>query len=179
MAERSLHTILADINTEVKTVSFGSKITTWGLCYQQIQDEKTFPLLNQGQGQGRKIQWNDTYPLQTYHRILSSEKETDNDKGFGGKPYQERIYQMRLVGVGSKSALSVSTYEDNQEICKAISDALPTLLSNKEYIETNDHEVIKQNVYDEEFTGTVELKKLSLEGIAFWINYELKIKTCG
>jgi hypothetical protein len=178
MAERSLNSILTEINTDIKTVSFGSKITTWGLCYQQIKDDKTFPLLNQGAGQGRKIQWNDTYPLQTYHRILSNEKEVDPSRGFGGKPYQERVYQMRLVGVGTRAALTASSYEDNQEICKSISDTLPALLSGKEYIATSEHEVIKQNVFDEEFTGTIELKKLSLEGIAFWINYELRIKIC-
>ena len=178
MAERSLNSILTEINTDIKTVSFGSKITTWGLCYQQVKDDKTFPLLNEGSGQGRKIQWNDTYPLQTYHRIISSEKETDAARGFGGNPYQERVYQMRLIAIGSKAALSASAYEDNQEICKAVSDALPTLLTGKEYLATKEHEVIKQIVYDEEFSGTIELKKLSLEGIAFWINYELKIKIC-
>ena len=178
MAERSLNSIIYEINTYIKTVDFGSKITTWGLCYQQEKDTKVFPLLNEGSGQGRKIQWNDTYPLQTYHRILSNEKETDQDRGFGSKAYQERVYQMRLVGVGTKALLSASSYEDNQEICKAVSDAIPSLLSNKEYTEMNEHEVIKQNVYDEEFTNTVELKKLSLEGIAFWIDYELRIKTC-
>ena len=146
MAERSLNSILTEINTDIKTVSFGSKVTTWGLCYQQIKDEKTFPLLNQGSGQGRKLQWNDTYPLQTYHRIISSEKEIDASRGFGGKPYQERVYQMRLVGIGSKAALSASAYEDNQEICKAVSNVLPTLLSGKEYMGTAEHEVIKQNV---------------------------------
>jgi hypothetical protein len=178
MAERSLNTILTEINTFIKTVDFGSKITTWGQAYLHEQDGKTFPLLNQGSGQGRKIQWNDTYPLQTYHRILSNTKETNTDLGFGAKPYQERIYEMRLVGIGSKSALSSANYEDNQEICKAVSDALPSFLSGKEYIETGDHEVIKQNIYDEEFANTVELKKLSLEGIAFWIDYTIKIKTC-
>ena len=85
---------------------------------------------------------------------------------------------MRLVGIGSKAALSASAYEDNQEICKAVSDTLPSLLTGKEYLATAEHEVIKQNVYDEEFAGTIELKKLSLEGIAFWINYELRIKIC-
>ena len=131
MAERSLNTILTEINTFIKTVDFGSKITTWTKAYLQEQDGKTFPLLNEGSGQGRKIQWNDTYPLQTYHRILSN-----------------------------------------------TTDVLPSFLSGKEYLETGEHEVIKQNVYDEEFANTVELKKLSLEGIAFWIDYTIKIKTC-
>ena len=106
MAERSLNSIISEINTAIKTVDFGDKITTWGLCFLQDKGGKTFPLLNVGDGQGRQIQFNDTYPLQTYHRILSSEKETDTDRGFGSKAYQERVYQMRLVGVGKRSKLT-------------------------------------------------------------------------
>ena len=72
----------------------------------------------------------------------------------------------------------MQAYEDNQEICKSISDVLPSFINSNEYLETGDHEVIKQkNVYDEEFAG-IEIKKLSLEGIAFWIDYELRINIC-
>ena len=39
MAERALNSILTDINTQIKTVSFGGKITTRGLCY--LQEKKT------------------------------------------------------------------------------------------------------------------------------------------
>lgn len=180
MSERSLNSIISEINTTIKdSVSFGSQITTWGQCYLQTKDEKTFPLLNNGDGQGRKIQWNDTYPLQIYHRILTGgAKDIDTSLGFGSRPYEQRVYQMRLVGVGSKGRLSGADFEDNQEFCKEISDAIPNILTNKEYIQTGEEEVIKQNVYDEEFTNTVELTKLSLEGIAFWIDYELRIKVC-
>ena len=83
---------------------------------------------------------------------------------------------MRLVGIGSKAKLSVAPYEDNQEIAKAISDVLPSFINSNEFLE-EDHEVIKQNVYDEEFAG-IEIKKLSLEGIAFWIDYTLRITIC-
>ncbi|MFY0654988.1 MAG: hypothetical protein JXQ96_23355 [Cyclobacteriaceae bacterium] len=177
MAERDLNSILTDINTQIKTVSFGNKITTRGLCYQQEKDGKTFPLENKGNKNGLKISWDDKYPLQTYHRILDVEKESDLDGGFGNKAFGQRVYSMRLVGIGSKAKLSVAPYEDNQEICKAISDVLPIFINNNEYLETGDHEVIKQNVYNEEFVG-IEIKKLSLEGVAFWIDYELRINIC-
>ena len=39
MAERALNSILTDINTQIKTVSFGGKITTRGLCYLQEKTE--------------------------------------------------------------------------------------------------------------------------------------------
>jgi hypothetical protein len=178
MAERSLNSILTDINTNIKTVSFGGKITTWGLCYQQIKDEKTFPLLNTGSRNGQKISWDDKYPLQTYHRIIDVTKETDVTKGFGSKVFRQRVYKMRLVGVGNRQQLTSSGYEDNQEFAKTISDVLPSFLSNKEYLEVTDYEVIKNTVYEEEFNGVEKNKTLSLEGIAFWIDYTLKINIC-
>lgn len=177
MAERALNAILTDINDQIKTVSFGSKITTRGLCYLQEKDGKTFPLENTNSKSALKISWDDKYPLQTYHRILSQEKESDASQGFGNKSSTTRIYSMRLVGIGSKASLSAAGYEDNQEIAKAIEAALPPFINTNEYLESDSSEVIKQNVYDSEWAG-VEIKKLSLEGIAFWIDYTLKIKIC-
>ena len=177
MAERALNAILTDINTQIKTVSFGSKITTWGLAYLQEKDEKTFPLVNEGNRNGHKVSLDDKYPLQTYHRILDVEKESDLSKGFGANAFRQRVYTMRLVGIGSRARITSAGYEDNQEIAKVISDALPSFLNTNEYLEVGDHEVIKQTVYDEEFAG-VDQKKLSLEGIAFWIEYTLRINIC-
>ena len=177
MAERSLNSILDEINTYIKTVSFGGKITTWNLAYLQEKDEKTFPLVNQGNRNGYKISWDDKYPLQTYHRIIDVENETDASRGFGSKIYRRRTYKMRLVGIGSKLKLSVAPYEDNQEICKTVADSLPSILSNKEFLEVTGFEVTKQEVYDNEFTG-IDQKSLSLEGIAFWIEYDLKVQIC-
>lgn len=177
MAERALNAILTDINTQIKTVSFGGKITTRGLCYLQVKDDKTFPLENTDTRNGLKISWDDKYPLQTYHRILDVENESDLSQGFGGNAFRQRVYSMRLVGIGSKTALSTAPYEDNQEIAKAVADVLPSFVNANEYIEIEGHEVIKQNVYDEEFAG-VEMKKLSMEGVAFWIDYTLKITIC-
>jgi len=177
MAERALNAILTDINTQIKTVSFGGKITTRGLCYLQEKDSKTFPIENVNVKSGNKISWDDKYPLQTYHRILSVEKETDPSQGFGKNLSQMRVYTMRLVGVGSKTKLSVANYEDNQEIAKEVGDALPDFITTKEYLNIESYEVVKQNVYDSEWAG-VEIKKLSLEGVAFWIDYLLKIKIC-
>lgn len=178
MAERSLNAILTDINTQIKTVSFGGKITTRGLCYLQEKDGKTFPLENTNTKSGLKISWDDKYPLQTYHRILDVEKDTDQSKGFGASPQRQRIYSMRLVGIGSKTKLSAAPYEDNQEIAKVISDALPNFINSNEYLESGDTEVIKQAVYDSEFAGVDHQKKLSMEGVAFWIDYTLRITIC-
>ena len=178
MAERALNSILDDINTQIKMVSFGGKITTRGLCYLQEKDGKTFPLENTNTRSGKKISWDDKYPLQTYHRILDVEKESDPTQGFGNKVSRTRVYNMRLVGIGSKTALSVANYEDNQEIAKAVGDVLPSFVTTTEYLEVEDYEVIKQEVYDSEFAGVDHQKMYSLEGIAFWIDYTLKIRIC-
>jgi len=42
---------------------------------------------------------------------------------------------------------------------------MPVFINSNEYVETGDHEVIKQNVYDSEFGG-IELKKLSCVNIS-------------
>ena len=177
MAERTLKAILDDINTQIKTVSFGSSITTRGLCYLQDKDERIYPLENTGSGQGRKISWDDKYPLQTYHRIIELEKNNDNALGFGANSFRQRVYTMRLVGIGSRGKLTSANYEDNQEFANVIADALPAFLSSSEFLEVGDMEVIKQEVYDSEFSG-VSLKKLSLEGLAFWIEYTLTVNIC-
>ena len=178
MAERALNTILTDINTQIKTVSFGAKVTTRGLCYLQEKDGKTFPLENPDTRNGLKISWDDKYPLQTYHRILSVEKESDASQGFGNRSSTTTIYSMRLVGIGSKTSLSVAAYEDNQEIAKAVESVLPQCITTNEYLEVSALEVIKQNVYDSEWAGGVNIKKLSLEGVAFWIDYTLRVTKC-
>lgn len=175
---RALNSILTDINTAIKTVSFGSKITTRGLCYLQEKDGKTFPLENTDTRNGHKVSWDDKYPLQTYHRILELEKETDTTQGFGKNISRIKVYTMRLVGIGSKTKLSTAGYEDNQEIANAVADVMPDFISSTEYVEFTGIEVIKQEVYDSEFAGVDHQKKLSMEGVAFWIDYTLKIKTC-
>jgi hypothetical protein len=178
MAERALNAILTDINTQIKTVSFGGKITTRGLCYLQVKDDKTFPLENTDTRSGNKISWDDKYPLQTYHRILDKTDESDLSQGFGGNAFRQRVYSMRLVGIGSKTKLTSVPYEDNQEIAKVVGDALPSFINANEYLETADYEVIKQTVYDTEFAGVDHQKKLSMEGVAFWIDYTLRITIC-
>ena len=179
MAERSLNLILDDINTQIKTVSFGGKVTTRGLCYLQEKDEKIFPLENTGNKNGNKISWDDKYPLQTYHRIISPiEKDIDLTKGFGANAQRQRLYSMRLVGIGSKDKITSTAFEDNQEVANAISDVLPSFITTNEYLEIGESEVIKQEVYDSEFAGVTHQKKYSLEGIAFWIDYTLRITIC-
>ena len=178
MAERALNLTIADINTAVKAVSFGSSITTRGLCYLQTKDKKTFPLENTGSRNGNIISWDDKYPLQVYHRIIDVEKESDNSKGFGANAHRQRVYSMRLVGIGSKDKITSTSYEDNQDIANTISDAMPSFISSTEYVEVTDHEVIKSVVYDSEFAGVNKNKELSLEGIAFWIDYTLTVLIC-
>jgi hypothetical protein len=158
-------------------LQFPYDITKFGLCYLQEKDGKTFPLQNLGGGQGKRVQWDDTDPLRSYHRILSTSNDVDPSAGFGGNPRRFTNYEMRYVGIGTRALLTTNTYEDNQEICESIKQLIPTYLAPGSTVMVSSSEVIKLNVYESEFSG-LDMKKLSLEGIAFYINYELKILNC-
>jgi len=177
--ERQLNVILNNINTTIKTVGgFGSKIITYGLCYQQKKDDKTFPLLNTGGGQGKIIDWDDKEHLRVYHRIVGEVKEeADKAQGFGAKPSKVRIYPMRAVFVGTRKALTTATFEDNEDLARQVSNTFPNFLSGKEVIIIEELEVNKNTVYEEEYEG-VDMKALTLAGIAFWITYTIRSKIC-
>ena len=177
-SERTIKAMLDEINLNIKTLSFGSLITTYGLCYQQLKDGKVIPILNTGNGDGKVIHWNDTEPMRIYHRILKPiETETKLDKGMGENPSRMRTYPMRLVALAKRSALTSAGYEDNHEFAKKIADSIPTTLTNKEVVIASKIQTDKLTVYDEEFSD-VTLKHLSLDGLAFWIDYEIKANIC-
>jgi len=179
--ERSLDALLTDINNTIKTVSFGADITTFNLCYQQTKDEKTFPLLNKGgspNAEGDIIHWDDRSPLRAYHRLIAPiEQETDPSRGLGKNPHRRRSYPMRAVFIGTRKFLTSAGYEDNENFARDISNVFPPVLSGNETIEIQNMEVDKNTVYEEEYEG-VDLTKLSLDGIAFWIDYTIKGKIC-
>lgn len=178
--DRTLDAILTEINNSIKSgVSFGSSITAYNLCYhQEIPDRGTVPLLNQGNGQGKFIEWDDREPLRCYHRITDKiARETDPDKGIGRRPARYATYPMRVVFLGTRKDLTTAGYEDNESFARDVADAFPNFLSGKETAEVADIEVNKPVVYADEFPD-VELEKLSLDGIAFYIDYELKAKLC-
>jgi len=180
VAERSLDAILTEINLTLKTVKWGSFLTTYNECYQQTKDKKTFPLLNLGgttTAHGKEIHWDDKEAMRVYHRVLSKENEVDNTKGFGNNPANVRVYSMRAVFLGTRRALTVAGYEDNDDFARDAENIFPSNLSFKELIRIDDIETIKNVVYEEEFEG-VDLQKLSLDGIAFWINYTIRSRAC-
>jgi len=185
VAERSLNSILTEINAAIKKVSFGSEMTTYNLCYQQTKDEKTFPILNLGGGSssrntsdGEIIHWDEKEPMRVYHRMIGPvERETDNTKGLGNNPAKIRIYFMRAVFLGTRRALTSAAHEDNDTFAREAADIFPSILSAKEIINIENTEVDKNTVYEEEFAGG-DLQKLSLDGIAFWIDYTIKARIC-
>ena len=176
--ERPLNDILNEINTDLKTVSFGSQITAFVLCSQQTRDDQTFPVLNTGNGQGEIIEWDDKDDLRLYHRnIAPMEEESDPTQGVGANPSRLHVYFLRAVFIGTRKALTVEGFEDNENFARNIQNVFPTFLSGQEIVQVITMEVEKQNVYTEEYDG-VKLKDLALDGIAFWINYTVKAKIC-
>lgn len=148
------------------------------ICTLQTRDEKTFPMRNIGNGEGEQISWDDTYKLQIYHRILDVENESDPNQGIGNKPFEFRLYTMRLVGIGTRELLTVANYEDNDQICNTVSDAIPRFINARNYVQVIDHEVDKLAVYESEFNGATEFNSKTLDGVAFWIEYTIKMKVC-
>jgi len=178
--DRTLDAILTELNSTIKTVSgFGSKITSYNLCYQQTNEKGTFPLLNLGSGQGKIIHWDDRETLRCYHRLTDKvERETDADKGIGANPARYATYKLRAVFLGTRKDLTSMSYEDNESFSRDVADIFPNFLTNQEMISVTTIEANKPVVYSEEFAG-VELEKLSLDGIAFYIDYELKARVCN
>ena len=167
---------MREINDIVKEIN--EKITVDAKFYQlatlQTKDGKTFPAINTGNGQGEKISPENS--LQIYHRILDSETETDTNLGKGKFPYQNRIYTMKLVGIGNMRKVSGS-YDTNDKIKNEVFDQIPQVLSGKEIIIPGDENIIREDVLGAEFDG-INLDKLRLDLIAFSIEYEIKQRIC-
>ena len=177
--DRTIEAILTELNIAIKTVSFGSQITAYNLCDQQTTEKGTFPLLNLGNGEGKQIHWDDTEPLRCYHRMTEQiEHETDPDKGIGARSSKITTYKLRAVFIGTRKALTSSLFEDNESFSREVADVFPTMLSNQEFIQVGEIQADKNTLYAEEFDG-VSFSHLSLDGIAFAINYELKVKDCS
>lgn len=176
----SLHTKLQALNSSLQSsLSFGSDITFYELCDQTEKDGKTFPIQNQGNGQGRLVHWKDTYPLQIYHRLLDTTKDNDFSLGLGNKAQGTTTYSLRLVGIGTRKLLTSANFEDNVQFAEDVADAIPNILfsGTANYLQVNDIEATKQIVYNEEYEG-IDMKHLKLDGIAFYIDYELREKSC-
>ena len=84
---------------------------------------------------------------------------------------------MRMVVIGTRQGLTIANYEDNQEFLEDFERAFPNVLGSKEIITTGDQEPNKLNVYAEEYDGINHPKK-NLEGIAFWLEYQIKQRIC-
>ncbi len=170
-----LNELLEDINARVATNLKLPKTKYYGEAFLQVKDEKTFPLVNQGSGNGYQISLDDNYALQSYHRVINNETETDYTKGKGKYPYTMRVYTIRNIWLGTLKRLPTKPYETTDDVKNAVYTAFPTILTNKEIIKTTTENTNKLEVLNEEFDG-VEFKSLSLDTIAFYIEYEIRQK---
>ena len=180
--EASINSVLTEINNSIKSnTSFGSKITTYGLATQLIWGQKvepkTVPVLNVGNGQGKVLEWDDKETLRIYHRIIGEVEENTDFTGLGNNQSFLLVYPMRLVAIGTRAALTVANYEDNSELMRDVSKAIPRVSSSKEIIIKGIHEAVKPNVYLEEYPDTNQ-QHLTLDGVAFYIEYTINQRTC-
>ena len=173
MAVKVLDNLLEEINLNLQnSLSYGSDIQFWEQAYLQEKDGKTSPLVNQGSENGHRISLDDRYPLQIYHRLIDSETIEDPTLGKGAFPYRKRVYSMRLVGIGNTKRLTSRSYEGNDDVKNEVYFAMPKNLVNKERVQAGNENTNKLDVLSEEFDG-VSFPKLSLELIAFYIEYQI------
>ena len=171
---RTLNQILTDINNRIKADLSIPNVIYWNEATLQEKDDKTSPIVNLGTREGTQISPKE-FNLQTYHRLIDSETETDPNGGFGKYPYRVRIYTLRNVWLGDLSSLSSQSYEFNDDVKNDVYAAFPVILDSKETVRTINEVTNKDQVLSEEFPG-YELSNLNLELIAFYIEYQVRQK---
>ena len=174
MSASKLNTLLEDINSRIAQNLAYPRVKYFEQAHLQEKNGETFPIVNRGNGKGFQISVSDA-ALQCYHRVIDSETETDYTGGKGKFAYRMRIYTIRNVWLGNIRKLPAKVYENTDDVKNDVYNAFPTILTNKEIIKTNNENINKQEILDEEFSG-VDLKNLTLELVVFYIEYEIRQK---
>ena len=174
MSATNINGLLEDINSRIAQNLAYPKVKYFEQAYLQEKNEQTFPIVSKGNGQAYQISPNE-FALQSYHRVINSETETDYTRGKGKNPYMMRVYTIRNVWLGTLSKIPSKVYESTDDVKNDVYTAFPTILTNKEIIKSNSENINKQEILDEEFAG-VDLKNLSLELVVFYIEYEIRQK---
>ena len=174
MSASKLNTLLEDINSRIAQNLAYPKVKYFEQAFLQTKNDQTFPLVNKGNGKGFQISINDS-ALQCYHRVIDSETETDYEGGKGKFPFRTRVYTIRNVWLGNIRKLPAKVYENTDDVKNDVYNAFPTILTNKEIIKTNNENINKKEILDEEFDGST-FDYLSLELVVFYIEYEIRQK---
>jgi hypothetical protein len=175
---RLVNNILTEINGAIAQNLPGISFKFWGEAALHEQDEKTFPVVSGGDGDGTIISFDDVYAMQIYHRVLDIENRESPDSGYGSSVRRFRDINMRLVGIGLRSKFTERTWETNTDILSMIYQALPIDLTY-EILIPGDEQPNKMTVMDSEFAGH-EYGHLKLDLIAFWIEYAVQQRAdCG
>lgn len=170
---RTLNEMLDNINADIAGALTYPKFKPWNQADLQEKNDKTFPMVNNGNGRGFQISPDSKEALQCYHRIISSETDTDYTKGKGRHPYKTRTYVIRNVWIGTLNRLPSKVYESNDDVKNDVYAVFPTVLDNQEIIKTVAESVDKQEIFNTEFAGN-DMKHLNLDVILFSIDYEIK-----
>jgi hypothetical protein len=170
---RRLNEILDNINSEIiKSLAYPNP-KMYNQADLQIKDGKTFPIVNNGNSNGFAISLDNNIALQSYHRVLGSETETDYTKGKGKYPYKIRTYTMKMVWIGTLKRLPSKAYESTDDVKNDVYAAFPVTLKDKELVKTNSESINKIEILNEEFADNIT-KQLSLDLVVFSIDYEVK-----
>ena len=170
---RRLDDILENINSSIAQNLKLPKVVYYREAALQQKDDKTFPMVSGGNRKGTQISPNSNIALQAYHRVLSSETETDYSRGKGRYPYKMRTYTIKMVWIGSIAKLQTKSYETNDDVKNDVYAAFPTVLKNKELVRSVNENINKTDILSDEFSGN-QINHLNLDLIIFTIDYEIK-----
>ncbi len=167
-----LREIIVILNQSLKDGNFhGRKFQSgvWhGLAYQIEREEKDGenfyksmrPAIFDNNGEGTSVDYDDTYPIQFYHRMVSPLKYLDmSQDGFGNpNSSNKEVAEMVLICMGSRTR--VEAY--NEDICAAIVNdltreltptQLTTLLLQSATIEVGEVNLDSKQVFEQEYNG--------------------------
>lgn len=124
------------------------------------EEETRFPAIIDNSGEGTDVSFDDTYPIQFYHRIAAPlqypDQSVNNDDSFGDGKQNKEIAEMVLICMGDRS--KVGAY--NEEICAAICADFPKELTSTQLaalvlqsctIENIDTNTNGEEVFSQEF----------------------------
>jgi hypothetical protein len=140
--------------------------------------ETKFPAIVDNNGEGTSVAYDDTYPIQFYHRIIAPLQYPDmKNDGFGNpSAFHREIAEMQLICIGDRSKFDAYT----EEVCAAITADLtrelkPTQLATLHLqdctIEIIDTNTDTEAVFNQEFQNVD--KNLAPENFMIAVKYRI------
>ena len=168
-----LYVFLEEVNTTLSGLSYGGSATFYKLAYLQPKDDKTFPMVRKSTSEATQISPYDVRSAIFYHRIIEEVTETADAKGNSVAMF--KIYNMRLVCLGTRRLLSSDPDEVNPDLAVEAEVILlgKRQLSDKSTLSVTGSNSDKIDIFETEFSGH-DFNSRSLDITAYTIDYNIK-----